>query len=392
MRKKLAILIASVLASLVLVGCGGGDGGGNITPTPTPPQPPAPTDPSPALPDYYDTMEIKKTKGEDFNILIFADIQLDARTNGGVQQTMNNCFPLMDKLVEDTKPDYIILVGDNEGNYTRNDEEKAQAETLYSEMIKKLDSYKIPYSPIFGNHERDTYTLEWQAQQFVNAREDKGYCYFEDDVVFREGQGVNELRGNYTVSLTEGENDNILYSFVFTDSGDLNGSMDSEAQFAWYEEHIKKISTKQYGEYDVENNKVVPSMLFLHRALPEFNDAGKLGTGNADGKGQVLEQYGKGYNYEEQYDNRMGENNLFDLIKELQSTTLVACGHRHNNNSVIKYEGVDLMFSTKTGINNGHDKRLIGGTVITVKDEKDENGRNLVEYTLYDDYYEKVFK
>lgn len=390
MRKKATLWLAAAFMSLSLIGCGGTGGGTVKPPPPTPPSPPAAEDPAPALPDYYDTMEIKKEKGEDFNILIFADIQLDARTNGGVQQTMDNCFPLMDKLVEDAKPDYIIMIGDNEGNYTRTPEEEEQAQTLYREMIKKMDSYEIPYSPIFGNHERDTYTLEWQAQQFVKAREENGYCYFSDDVVFREGAGVNELRGNYTVSLTEGSNDDILYSFVFLDSGDLNGSMD-EAQFDFYEEHIKKISTKEFGEYDKESGQVVPSMLFLHRALPEYDAAGKLGTGNADGKGAVKPEFGKGTNYEEQYDSRMGENNLFQRVLALESTTLIGCGHRHNNNSVIRYEGVDLMFATKTGINNGHDKRIIGGTVITIKDERGDDGRNLVEYTLYDDYYNKVF-
>lgn len=389
MKRKLAAFCLSAIICLTLACCGGGDEAVK-PPPPKPPEPSVPTDPSPALPDYYDTMEIKKQKGEDFKILIFADIQLDARTNGGVKLTMDNCFPLMDRLVEDANPDYIILVGDNEGNYTRNDEEKEQAETLYRELIKKMDSYRLPWSPIFGNHERDTYTLKWQAEQFLKARQESGYCYFEDDNVFREGAGVNELRGNYTVALTEGDNDNILYSFVFLDSGDLNGSMD-EKQNDFYARHIEKISTKQYGEYDPDSGTVVPSMIFLHRALPEFDAAGKLGTGNSDGKGAVLPEYGKGYNYEEQFDSRMGENNLFERVKQVTGTTLIACGHRHNNNSIIRYEGVDLMFATKTGINNGHDKRLIGGTLITIKDSKDDDGKNQVEYTLYDDYYQKVF-
>ena len=63
------------------------------------------------------------------------------------------------------------------------------------------------------------------------------------------------------------------------------------------------------------------------------------------------------------------DNGFFDLIKELNHTKTVVCGHDHINSFCIKYEGVRLVYSLKTGCGCYWDKRLNGATLLTVNNQ-----------------------
>lgn len=61
----------------------------------------------------------------------------------------------MDKLVEVTKPDMVALPGDVLS---------AMASRFsINNFIKHMDSYKIPWAPVFGNHDNEipTNSLNW---------------------------------------------------------------------------------------------------------------------------------------------------------------------------------------------------------------------------------------
>ena len=85
----------------------------------------------------------------------------------------------------------------------------------------------------------------------------------------------------------------------------------------------------------------------------------------------------KGECWNEEYRNTIGvhleevgsysaEDGVFDVISELNSTKHVIAGHEHVNNWMIRYKGVHLIYSHKTGAGCYWDAKLNGGTVIRI--------------------------
>ena len=74
---------------------------------------------------------------------------------------------------------------------------------------------------------------------------------------------------------------------------------------------------------------------------------------------------------------------FFDLIKELESTKNIICGHDHDNNYSLLYDGVRLTYAVKTG-NAGYypSDDLIGFTSLTISD----NGSACVEQNFYNPF------
>lgn len=337
MKTKLFSLLMIVMMSVnIMFGCG------KESPQ-TPAQKP---DPELPVPGGYQTHQISKKSGKDFKILQFADIQLDSNTNGGVAKTEENAYPLMRALIEANSPDLIVLSGDNVGG--------PDGGVLLDSLIKFMDGFMIPWTFLYGNHERD---LKIGLDGIAKKLENVEYGIF-DVGQFKGMTGY----GNYAISVMDGKN--TIYSLVMMDSG-AEYSYFAPDQLEWYIDHIKKISTTQFGDYSPYESKVVKSMMFYHIPIDEFEDAAKVAL-NTDGS--VKPEYGIGANKE--IANGQGKNvGTFTLVKQMQSTTHMFVGHRHSNNSSITYEGVTMTFGNKAGKNNSHLKQMQGGTLITIKDK-----------------------
>ena len=65
-----------------------------------------------------------------------------------------------------------------------------------------MDSYQIPWAPIFGNHDNESAMgVEWQCEQLMNSE----YCLFNR----RHSIGGN---GNYSIGLSkDGELQRVVY-------------------------------------------------------------------------------------------------------------------------------------------------------------------------------------
>ena len=112
-------------------------------------------------------------------------------------------------------------------------------------------------------------------------------------------------------------------------------------QIAWYEWNVKGI--------EAAAGRTVPSMVFSHFAQPEFKEAlEKYAVQNEDGSYTVPEEYGFG---KCAYLPGCAKVNsgFFDKYKELGSTKYLFCGHDHENNASITYEGITMTYGLKTG-------------------------------------------
>ena len=60
------------------------------------------------------------------------------------------------------------------------------------------------------------------------------------------------------------------------------------------------------------------------------------------------------------------DNGFFALMQAMGSTEHFIVGHDHTNNYSVMYEGIRLTYALKTGAGCYWNKRLNGGTTITV--------------------------
>lgn len=300
---------------------------------------------------------VEKTR-DDFKILVMADTQLwsDQREN-------KKCYAEMDKLVEKTNPDMIVTLGDNLSAF----------ENRFSigKFVKKMDSYGIPWTPVFGNHDGEVpgTSLNWIADQMMKGEN----CLFE--------KGPSNLYGcgNYVVNINE--KDKPVYSLYLLDNGryidygEEKGNHEiymGYEQIAWYEWNVKGME-KAVGE-------TVPSMTFSHFAQPEFRDSiEKYAEKQEDGSYIIPEEYGFG---KCQYlpSAPLVNSGFVDKCKELGSTHYMFCGHDHENNGVMTVDGMTYAYGLKTGPSPipWNYATEMGGTLVTLDKENNVN----IEYVV----------
>ena len=299
--------------------------------------------------DKFSIEEVQSIEAGDkqFKILMFTDLQLwmDVSDN-------NETFAMMDELVEKTSPDMIVMPGDNVSGLV--------TDLYLRQLIKKMESYKIPWACTFGNHDAEgNATLAWQSDRYEEAE----YCLFE--------RGPSNLygMGNYAVNITrDGKADKTLF---FLDNGRYYDYADGAdeiwmgyEQIAWYEWTAQGIAAANGGEK-------VPSMVFSHFAQPQMKEAiEKLCTQDEDGRYIVPAEYGKGY-CAYLPEAAPVDSGFVDAAKE-NGTTHFFCGHDHENNASITYEGITYTYGLKTGPSPKYwnDATAYGGTLIRL----DPNG------------------
>lgn len=301
--------------------------------------------------DMSKIQTVEKKRGEDFKILVLTDTQLWSNPKDNKE-----CFEDIKALVEQTKPDMLASVGDNVSGVT--------SRFLTKDLIKVMDSFKLPWTVVYGNHDNEIpmTTLNWQGDQFLESE----YSLFE--------KGPSNLygSGNYVVNITEeGEP---AYSLFMFDNG----------RYTEYEEGSKKeiymgyeqIAWYQWNVLGMEQaaGRTVPSMVFSHFALPEFKQAVEtFGVKDAtDDSYTIPEEYGFG-----KCDYLPGvapvDSGFFTACKELGSTKYIFCGHDHENNASVTYEGITMTYGLKTGPSPApwNNAESTGGTTITISGEKD---------------------
>ncbi len=269
---------------------------------------------------------------ENFKIIVLADMQV-ANTDE-CEQAFLDVTPL----IQAQKPDLIVLTGDNV--------QCPQNEDVVDMMINKLESFNIPYAPVFGNHDSEGKVTKLTfAKKFKKAKN----CYFLS--------GPNTVKGvgNYVINLTE--NDNIKFSLFFMDSnihrnyGEIKGyDYIYPSQIKWYK---NKLATLQNLNGTTPN-----SFIFFHIPLPEYNDAKKLyEQDNSVGFGV----------FREKICSPLTNTGLFSAMKDLNSTKAVFCGHDHINNCDIMYQDIRLNYCLKSSRYSYFNEDMLGVTQITIK-------------------------
>lgn len=261
----------------------------------------------------------------------------------------NNLYQYMDELVERTNPDLIIITGDIiYGEF--DDSGRSMVE-----FVEHMESYKVPWAPVYGNHDNESRLgVEWQNQQFINAE----HCLFAKGNVFGNG--------NYTVDVVQ--QGKLIRRLCMVDSNGCYGAGVSQGirpdQIEWLEE---------YGNADG-----VPAFVFFHIPTKDFTNVSiAKGYQSAPDTRENIQNYdlgktddkGADFGRKREHLSCDGQTELMPVFKKIGADGIFV-GHCHCINTSIVYEGIRFTFGLKTGTYDYFNGDAMGGTKI-VLDGKD---------------------
>ena len=356
------------------------------------------------------------TISSEFKVLQLTDIHIGA----GAFCISNDNWAInaVAKMVKDVKPDLVIVTGDigypvpfQSGTFNN----LREAET-FAELMEQLGVY---WAHVYGNHDTELYSLydRKELSDLVYLKKDKyPHCLFQigpDDIA-----GY----GNYIVNV-KNPLGLITQSFVLVDShaytdGDYFGiawKYDNihQDQIDWYEKEINKLNTMNKATYATltaaqkteyalataqdlaavelkfndPNAMTIKSSMYFHIPLTEYKDVWDEYVASG------YQKVGSDYEFKMGIGGEAGkvvycgmhDDNVFETIQKLKSTTHVFCGHDHYNNFSIEYWGkngnketdwgVTLTYSLSIdylampGIAKKYEQR--GGTIIKVSSAGD---------------------
>ena len=323
-------------------------------------------DPVLEIPDFI----VEVPTGKDPVVLQLTDTQIiDAGQTrpgrGGVDtnfwatdQVEERCYDYVAETVAVTNPDLIILTGDIVyGEFDDNG-------TALLGFIELMESFQIPWAPVFGNHDNESAMgVDWQCQQLENAK----YCLFEQ----KELTG----NGNYSVGIEQGGKlKRVFYMLDSNGCGNASsasmenghtktGSGFESDQIDWFTMQIREIKEldpdvkisfayhiqqrifgRAYEEYGFTNvnTKENPINIDTHPNKKE-GDFGYLGR---DMKGP----WDGGYL-------------VWELMKEL-GTDSIFVGHEHCNNASVVYDGVRFQYGQKSSEYDRFNNLMPDGTIV----------------------------
>lgn len=299
---------------------------------------------------------VRMPEGRDMKILQITDMHLEHWFTGDeslwhlmrIAGDNASSLVLLDKLLDAVSPDLVVLTGDTVRSWAQDNL------AMYARVADVFEAKKIPWMPIFGNHESE---YEFEKYQHTHAELAAGlaeypHCLMSDT----SGAAV----GEYFVNIKNSEND-IVYTLcamgVYYDKSLITEDFASgwsycrtNEQILWYENTLKAVSAVQNGE----SGELVPSMVFSHVPVPETLTAWE----EAYNDGQPNEKYYYGKLFSGKTDSRkyLGQDALFDKVVELGSTKAMFFGHYHDNDYSVDYRGVRLTAGQMT--TNNMDYRI----------------------------------
>lgn len=274
---------------------------------------------------------------DDFRILVLTDVHRKNHGTFAAELGINYLLDFVselaiDKLVEKTDPDLILVLGDTVLTQRNDIETRA--------FVEQMDGYKIPWAPVFGNHDD-----EGRADKAALAEiyEDSEYCLFDF------GPDGLHGAGNYVIEVTR--NGETVYALFMMDSGsskefDAGTAGINDAQVEWYGWNMAAFESK-YG-YKPAN------MAFFHIPTLAYTKT---------------DEYLAGNRYEASCNEDSGDGILEAMLGN--NGTHVFVGHDHANNFISEYNGMKIGYATKSSYNCYFKAGVTGGTLLTVSDNNE---------------------
>lgn len=304
--------------------------------------------------NLYTKHELKFDVNGKFKILMMSDIQetLDYDT-----RTLDS----MDKLIEQTKPNLIILGGDNcDGTILKTAKELKEYLKIFTSPIEKR---KIPWAHVFGNHDHD---IKVDDSIKTAIYENFEYC------ISKHTENIYGTT-NFVLPIKHSKNNNIAFNVWGLDSNNLitdcNIDIDKNIKNMkvpsmvdkWDIVHFEQLmwywnTSKQLETYC--KNKI-NGILFMHIPPWEFQYIvdNPLLTG-CNGSTKEIMRIG------------MFNSGLFSTILQRKDIVCIACGHSHNDCFEGTFCNIQMCLDACAGYSPYGTDDLRGGRVFEI-DEND---------------------
>ena len=300
--------------------------------------------------------------GRSPRILQLSDPQIIDPTQGRRNENADNdpdkrlkdmeerCFRYIRQVVNNTKPDLILIAGDIVyGQYDDSGE-------ALKELITFIDGFGIPWAPVYGNHDNESNIgVLWQNEQFENAE----HCLFK--------KGTATGNGNYTVGIRQ--NGKLTRVFFMMDSNGCNnpgknsvlhimpgGQGFLEDQVEWF---VKQGTAIKEAHSDVNFTFTfhIPFKIFgKAMATATSKDMGLTASGNES----FGLNPGGGADWDRDYA-------IYNKMKSL-GTDSILVGHIHSISASVVYDGVRFQFGQKSSTYDSANYRTANGSIVATKD------------------------
>ena len=268
----------------------------------------------------------------DYRILTLSDIHLGDKDDQDIH------YRFMDLTIQDANADMIVVTGDL-FTYAS----KGTAKRLF----EFLDSYNIPWTVIFGNHDEQCFfSIDWMTDYLNNQTKNCLFKDIQDDDVYGNC--------NFAINLMNGNQ--IFEQLIFMDSNryyyaDYFGyDYIKPDQIEWYKNLVDYTKTQNGGT-------LVDSFLYYHIPLPEIMDVYEKAKAGTDG---ATYEFGDKDEKPCPPDYNSG---FFDVVVEKGSTKAMFFGHDHINDFIVKYQGVDFIYAIKATDRIYYNDNMMGGRV-----------------------------
>lgn len=251
------------------------------------------------------------------------------------------CFDYLTEVITATNPDLIIMTGDNVyGEFDDNG-------SVWKKLVSFMDSFQIPWAPIFGNHDNESKMgVDWQCEQLENAQ----YCLFEQ----KELSG----NGNYSVGIKQGEK--LTRVFYMLDSNGCGNASDETLanghtiqatgfkadQIDWYTKQItilKELSPATKISFAYHIQTAVFADAYAKYGFDQDDPNININIDTMDGKTEG--DFGFiGNQLKGAWDTN---KSIYKSMKAL-GVDSVFVGHEHENSASVVYEGIRFQFGQKS--------------------------------------------
>lgn len=327
---------------------------------------------------------LKFNQDGKFKIMAVGDIH----EKDFVNEKTEDFLRLINKSVEDIKPDLVVLMGDlvrchqpnDDGTYS--DESVKAVRTQFDRILEPFVKNDIPFAVVFGNHDG-----EWEGRSNLLFSILKEYPNFIIDncadvtgcantnVLIKSSDGIKNAFNLWLIDSGNRASDG-AYAYVQDD------------QIEWYEKKATELKNENNGE-------PLPSIVFQHIPVPDIyrllkettilNPYRVRGHGMHSKKFYVLDKT-KTTGY-------MGEgpcspdynNGQFESWKKQRDVIAAFFGHDHQNDFVGELDGILLGYCKCSGFHIYGDGLRQGVREIVI-DEKNPR-RIQTQMIRYRDYF-----
>ncbi len=256
-----------------------------------------------------------------------------------------NLYRYIRELIARTSPDLIIITGDI--TYGEFDDSGKSLE----EFVAFMDSFEIPWAPVYGNHDNETYIgIEKQNAMYENSK----FGLFKKGEVFGNG--------NYSIGLSfDGVLSRVICMMDSNGCGKLHIPQGfREDQLEWLKQTANRCAVPLFCCFHIPTEDFSNAYISAgYQNAADTNDAWlsyELSRDKIARKGDFgkKDECFRGY-----------ADSIMPTLKESRVDGVFA-GHYHKINLSVVHEGIRFTMGLKTGLYDYHDREAMGGTLISV--------------------------